>query len=83
MRNTPSNSAENAKGNVPEPAVGWATRTKTDATGLLVEFARALKEDAQLLVMDEPTRGVDVGARVDIYRILEELVEEGAGIVMS
>ena len=33
--------------------------------------------------MDEPTRGVDVGARVDIYRILEELAEKGVGIVMS
>jgi hypothetical protein len=66
MRTTPSNSAENAKGKMPEPAVGWATRTKTDATGLLVEFARALRgfrfygeADAQRLsLLDRAFRAV-------------------------
>ena len=48
-----------------------------------VVLARWLEAGSKVLVMDEPTRGVDVGAKVDIYRILEELVEQGAGIVMS
>ena len=32
--------------------------------------------------MDEPTRGVDVGTKVEIYRVINELAERGAAIVM-
>jgi ribose transport system ATP-binding protein len=32
--------------------------------------------------MDEPTRGIDVGAKVEIYELMNELTEEGAGILM-
>jgi ribose transport system ATP-binding protein len=32
--------------------------------------------------MDEPTRGIDVGARVEIYELMNELTQEGAGILM-
>jgi ABC-type sugar transport system ATPase subunit len=32
--------------------------------------------------MNEPTRGIDVGAKVDIYQMMERLSEEGAGIIM-
>jgi ribose transport system ATP-binding protein len=32
--------------------------------------------------MDEPTRGIDVGAKVEIYELMNELTENGAGIVM-
>ena len=32
--------------------------------------------------MDEPTRGIDVGAKVEIYELMNELTENGAGILM-
>jgi len=32
--------------------------------------------------MNEPTRGIDVGAKVDIYQMMERLCEAGAGIIM-
>jgi len=35
-----------------------------------------------VLVMDEPTRGVDVGARQELYRIIKELAAEGVAIVI-
>ena len=47
-----------------------------------VVLARWLAADASLLVMDEPTRGVDVGAKVEIYELMNRLTDAGAGILM-
>jgi ribose transport system ATP-binding protein len=38
--------------------------------------------DAQIFIFDEPTRGVDVGAKVEIYNLMNRLTAKGAGIVM-
>lgn len=38
--------------------------------------------DCNLLIIDEPTRGIDVGAKVEIYELINELVEQGAGVIM-
>jgi ABC-type sugar transport system ATPase subunit len=35
-----------------------------------------------VIIFDEPTHGIDVGAKADIYQLLRELSEEGKGIVM-
>ncbi|HEV8223337.1 MAG TPA: ATP-binding cassette domain-containing protein [Streptosporangiaceae bacterium] len=48
-----------------------------------VLLARALLNDkAQLLLADEPTQGVDVGARTEIYRILRQAATDGAGVIV-
>jgi ribose transport system ATP-binding protein len=47
-----------------------------------VVLARWLAAEASLLVMDEPTRGVDVGAKVEIYELMNQLTAAGAGILM-
>ena len=47
-----------------------------------VALAKWLLSGAQVLVLDEPTRGVDVGARQEIYRIIRELAAEGVAIVI-
>jgi ribose transport system ATP-binding protein len=47
-----------------------------------VVLARSLAADAKLFVMDEPTRGVDVGAKVEIYELMNRLTDAGAGILM-
>ena len=41
-----------------------------------------LKRDLAVLFVDEPTRGIDVGARFEIYRLLDELAGEGLGILL-
>lgn len=41
-----------------------------------------LLAESEILIMDEPTRGVDVGAKVEIYELMNELTERGAGILM-
>lgn len=47
-----------------------------------VILARWLAEEIDLFVMDEPTRGIDVGARRDIYSLLYDLAEQGKSIVV-
>ena len=47
-----------------------------------VVIAKWLAAEPKLLIMDEPTRGVDVGAKAEIYKIMNELVKQGIGIVM-
>jgi ribose transport system ATP-binding protein len=47
-----------------------------------VVLAKWLAAEADLLVMDEPTRGVDVGAKVEIYELMNRLTDAGAGILM-
>lgn len=47
-----------------------------------VLLARWLMTDPNLLLLAEPTRGVDVGAKAEIYRILDEVAEEGMGILI-
>jgi ABC-type sugar transport system ATPase subunit len=47
-----------------------------------VVLAKWLDTGARLFIFDEPTRGVDVGAKLEIYRVMHELVEKGAGILM-
>lgn len=47
-----------------------------------VLFARALAGSPKVLLLDEPTRGVDVGAKFDIYATIRALAAKGAGVVM-
>jgi ribose transport system ATP-binding protein len=47
-----------------------------------VVFARAMLGRPKVLICDEPTQGVDVGARVEIYRMLRELAADGCAIVV-
>ncbi|MCS6826291.1 MAG: sugar ABC transporter ATP-binding protein [Caldilinea sp.] len=47
-----------------------------------VVFARALAGEVRVLLLDEPTRGVDVGAKQDIYRIIRDLTAQGVGVLL-
>ncbi len=47
-----------------------------------VLLARGISTDARIVILDEPTKGVDAGAKVEIYRILEELAQFGVAIIV-
>jgi len=47
-----------------------------------VLFSRWVRTCRRVLLLDEPTRGVDVGAKVEIYRIIRQLAEDGFGILL-
>lgn len=47
-----------------------------------VLVGRWLLSDCDILILDEPTRGVDVGAKYEIYKIMRNLVKEGKAIIM-
>ena len=47
-----------------------------------VVIAKWIYRDCDVLIFDEPTRGIDIGAKFEIYRMLAELAEKGKAIIM-
>lgn len=47
-----------------------------------VIIGKWLSTDSKVLIFDEPTRGIDVGTKAEIYKIMEELAANGTGIIM-
>jgi ABC-type sugar transport system ATPase subunit len=47
-----------------------------------VVLGRLLATEAKVLILDEPTIGIDVGAKAEIHRLMNELAEQGNGIIL-
>ena len=47
-----------------------------------VEIAKCLSHDGRIIILDEPTRGVDVKAKAEIYELMRSLAESGKCIIM-
>jgi putative multiple sugar transport system ATP-binding protein len=47
-----------------------------------VVLSKWLFADPQVLILDEPTRGIDVGAKYEIYTIINELAASGKGVIV-
>jgi ribose transport system ATP-binding protein len=47
-----------------------------------VVIAKWLNRDADIIIFDEPTRGIDVGAKVEIYKVMNKMKEKGKAIIM-
>lgn len=45
-------------------------------------LAKWLQRDCEILIFDEPTRGIDIGAKQEIYNLLNQLTAEGKSIIM-
>ncbi len=58
-------------------------RTLSGGNAQKVVLARSLDHDPSILLLDEPTRGVDIGARAEIYGIINGMVARGAGALVA
>jgi ABC-type sugar transport system ATPase subunit len=47
-----------------------------------VVLAKWLQTKPAVMILDEPTRGIDVGAKFEIYRLMRQLTEQGVAILM-
>ena len=61
---------------------GRITRELSGGNQQKVVLARWLMHECRVLLLDEPTRGVDVGAKAEIYRVVTELSAAGIGVVV-
>ncbi|HJV16314.1 MAG TPA: sugar ABC transporter ATP-binding protein, partial [Bacillales bacterium] len=57
-------------------------RTLSGGNQQKVVLAKWLQMNPKLLILNEPTRGIDVGAKAEIYQIMKKLTEEGISIIM-
>ena len=65
------------------PSVEQLARNLSGGNQQKVVLAKWLLERAKVFCFDEPTRGIDVGAKAEIYDLMVELARQGAGIVMA
>jgi len=64
------------------PGLDVLVRNLSGGNQQKVVIAKWLLSQASIFIFDEPTRGIDVGAKDEIHKIIEELVEAGASIIM-
>ena len=58
------------------------TKTLSGGNQQKVVLGKGLVTEPKVLILDEPTRGIDVGAKRDIYRLIDEIASEGVAIIM-
>jgi ribose transport system ATP-binding protein len=66
--------------NAKDPA--YMTYSLSGGNQQKVVLGKWLTTDVDVLIFDEPTKGVDVGAKAEIYRLMEDLLESGKSIIM-
>ena len=64
------------------PEVTTKIRSLSGGNQQKVIFARWLLTDPTVLLLDEPTRGIDVGAKYEIYELIRELANSGRGVIL-
>lgn len=68
--------------NINPPSESFITRQLSGGNQQKVVIAKWLNTKAKIFIVDEPTRGIDVGAKVEVYNILNSLIKQGASVIM-
>ena len=68
--------------NIRTPSTRQRVRNLSGGNQQKVVLAKTLAADTRILIFDEPTRGIDVGAKQEIYNLMIDLVNQGKAIVM-
>lgn len=64
------------------PSIEQQVKNLSGGNQQKVVIGKWLVKDSDILIFDEPTRGIDVGAKSEIYKLLNELAEQGKSIIM-
>ena len=64
------------------PSVGQLARNLSGGNQQKVVLAKWLLSKSQIIIFDEPTRGIDVGAKIEVYNIINELIRQGVAVIM-
>ena len=64
------------------PSLSQMVKNLSGGNQQKVILGKWLAADSQLIIFDEPTRGIDVGAKYEIYKLINALVEEGRSVLM-
>jgi len=64
------------------PSVNQIARNLSGGNQQKVVVSKVLLSDPEILIVDEPTRGIDVGAKTEIYGILNDMIAAGKSIIM-
>jgi ribose transport system ATP-binding protein len=64
------------------PSIHQITQNLSGGNQQKVVLAKWLAKRCQLLIMDEPTRGIDIGAKTEMYKLMNSLATEGKGILL-
>ncbi|GHV40681.1 galactose/methyl galactoside import ATP-binding protein MglA [Spirochaetia bacterium] len=73
---------QNSQLNTKTPSMGTLIQNLSGGNQQKVILSRWLMTLPEILIMDEPTRGIDVGAKYEIYTIMADLVKQGKAIIM-
>jgi len=67
---------------VKTPSVNQIVKLLSGGNQQKVVIARWLMRDCDILIFDEPTRGIDIGAKEEIYRLMQQLADSGKSIIV-
>ena len=68
--------------NIKTPSLNQVLKNLSGGNQQKVILARWLSENIKVMLLDEPTRGIDVGVKSEIYAIISQLASEGIGIIV-
>lgn len=68
--------------NIKTPSIDQKAKNLSGGNQQKVVLAKWLLRDAEIFIFDEPTRGIDIGARAEIYELMQDLVKQGKSIIL-